>query len=198
MSNCCLVVAAATSTMYIIMAALRILMAFGLGKIQDDPQLPPMTFDGNIWLTFANIFWFWQHFLVSLVHTSCRFFVFQVHGQDIENLIVVFTLLLKQQCKYIYIGTSILKHTVKGKVDSSVASTYSYTTTAICACGVRGKVGGDLDSSEFSLQNVNDLQLRSSLLLSEWRDFRRSGNFEKQNYISPLLSFSNLKIYYVL
>ena len=147
MSNCCLVVAAATSTMYIIMAALRILMAFGLGKLQDDPQLPPMTFDGNIWLTFANIFWFWQHFLVSLVHTSCRFFVFQVHGQDIENLIVVFTLLLKQQCKYIYIGTSILKHIVKGKVDSSVASTYSYTTTAICACGVRGKVGGDLDSS---------------------------------------------------
>ena len=98
-----LVAAAATSTMYIIMAALRILMAFGLGKLQDDPQLPPMTFDGNIWLTFANIFWFWQHFLVSLVHTSCRFFVFQVHGQDIENLIVVFTLLLKQQCKYIYI-----------------------------------------------------------------------------------------------
>ena len=58
-----------------------------------------------------------------------------------------------------------MKHIVKGKVDSSVASTYSYTTTAICVCGVRGKVGGDLDSSEFLLQNVNDLQLRPCLYL---------------------------------
>ena len=142
------------------------------------------TFDSLLptFFNYGNTFWF------SVLQI---FLFFQVHGQDIENLIVVFTLLLKQQCKYIYIGTSILKHIVKGKVDSSVASTYSYTTTAICACGVRGKVGGDLDSSEFLLQNVNDLQLRSSLLLSEWRDFRRSGNFEKQNYISPLLSFSN-------
>ena len=42
-------------------------MEFGLGKQLDDPQQRKMTFDGNIWLTFGNIFELRQHFLVGNV-----------------------------------------------------------------------------------------------------------------------------------
>ena len=51
-------------------------MEFGLGVQLDDPQLRKMTFAGNIWLSFGNVFQLWQQFLVLVWLKRCRFFVF--------------------------------------------------------------------------------------------------------------------------
>ena len=58
-------------------------MEFGLGVQLDDPQLRKMTFAGNIWLSFGNVFQLWQQFLVLEWVNVADFLFFQVHGQDI-------------------------------------------------------------------------------------------------------------------